>query len=768
MLTDARHSIGTMADVDSLAVMGTLEFGTYRKYWLASLRFRRRNAEVASKRSWAQMEARVATENRMPDFGGRSRIANESGDSTPLKSKDYLDLDLDFDPDASLPRRKSRTDLNPVRAGTVATSLLFSRIFDCRPVLLDAIRTAAPVIVIDVPEAAMLDELVKVWRKILFDRNARLVDLARHNIASREGLDALYVVVKDQTKPTSKSSLEATILSVLAFALPLVAISPLARTHLPDAANDAATAHVHFPTLDASTVARTIRIVTGKPCREVISLEDIAHTTLADLEIAIRFDRTPTQCLSELKRLNEAKSARKKSRELTLSQLHGLGEARVWAESAIADIKAWKRGEIGWDSVASAVALNGPAGCGKTTFASVFAAEAGLHFISSTYAKWQSSGEAHLGHLLRAMRSDFEAARARAPSCILLDEVDSFVDRAGVTHSHRDYVLQVVNALLAEVDGIVGKEGVIIIAASNDIGRCDPALLRAGRLERIVQIGLPDISELEKMFRVRLGSDLLDQDLLPICELAAGMTGADVERSVKDARRLARQSGGRALTLNDLHKALVEEDDQSDESRWRSCIHEAAHILADVIHFGPHDVFARIAKMRERYGMSVRSNVSFGGTPDEYRKRLQVILAGRTGEELIFGSASHGSGGTPGSDLDAATRLACAMVGSLGMAGPTPLIYLGPAREAGTFLKFAKVRTAVDRELSGAASACASLLGENRAILEAVAHRLADRGRVDGIEVAALLTERDRERPVPDTGVMASGTDKLPQEPRYD
>src|ERR1700755_1407642 len=98
------------------------------------------------------------------------------------------------------------------------------------------------------------------------------------------------------------------------------------------------------------------------------------------------------------------------------------------------------------------------------------------------------------------MRQDFEEARANVPSCVFIDEIDSFPIRAGVTHSHRDNVVEVVNALLAEVDGIKGRDGVLFIGASNEIARCEPALLRAGRLERIVRIGLPSATELELMF----------------------------------------------------------------------------------------------------------------------------------------------------------------------------------------------------------------------------------------------------------------------------
>jgi len=103
---------------------------------------------------------------------------------------------------------------------------------------------------------------------------------------------------------------------------------------------------------------------------------------------------------------------------------------------------------------------------------------------------------------------------------IFIDEIDSFPDRNGVTHSHRDYVIEVVNALLEQIDGIAGREGVIVIGASNDLRRCDPALLRAGRLNQIVKISLPHPDELEKMLRVRLGSDLRDVDLRDLSELA--------------------------------------------------------------------------------------------------------------------------------------------------------------------------------------------------------------------------------------------------------
>ncbi|WP_404549468.1 AAA family ATPase [Bradyrhizobium diazoefficiens] len=326
---------------------------------------------------------------------------------------------------------------------------------------------------------------------------------------------------------------------------------------------------------------------------------------------------------------------------------------------------------MSWSSaISSGIALNGPAGCGKTTFAAVFCREAGLHMMSASLAKWQGSGEGNLGHLLRSVRQDFEDARANVPSCVFIDEIDSIADRASISHAWRDYVVEVVNAVLAEIDGIKGREGVLVIGATNAISRCEPALLRSGRLEKIVNIGLPDSAELERMFRVRLRGDLQQEDLTAIVELAIGMVGADVERVVKDARRAARNDGGRPLALRDLRGALVTNDDRPLELRWRNCVHEAGHLVADVIHFGPDNVFANTARVGSRGGRLVRTTApACAGTLEVYRRRLQVILAGRAAEELLLGAGSHGAGGARESDLDHATSLAAAMVGSLGVIG---------------------------------------------------------------------------------------------------
>ena len=130
------------------------------------------------------------------------------------------------------------------------------------------------------------------------------------------------------------------------------------------------------------------------------------------------------------------------------------------------------------------------------------------------------------------------------------------VPRAGPGRADADaYLAACVNGLLEECDGLTSNEGVILIGTTNRVESVDPALLRAGRFNRVVHVGLPDADALVRMLRVRLGAELAGLDLRPFAAQAAGMSGANVERAVEDARRFARRDGG-DLAAGHLWKAL--------------------------------------------------------------------------------------------------------------------------------------------------------------------------------------------------------------------
>jgi ATP-dependent Zn protease len=194
------------------------------------------------------------------------------------------------------------------------------------------------------------------------------------------------------------------------------------------------------------------------------------------------------------------------------------------------------------------------------------------------------------------------------------------------------------------------------------------------------------------------------------------------------------------VTIKDLKEAIAPSPHAEKGLLRRTAAHEAGHILMEVMHFGPEKIFATTASIRGTSGATVKWRLHNQiSTYTDHRKLLEVILAGRLGEELLLGATSRGAGGAAGSDLDLATALAAAMVGSLGLMPATSLTYLGSQEEANDFLRYGEVRQAVTRELRDATNSCRQLLQEKRVTLDAVATVLFKTGRIDGFEVLRLL-----------------------------
>lgn len=353
-MTDNTHNIMMTADagpgglerrVPPTAAMGPLEFAQYKKDWRASYRFRAGVAHAAAERKFRQTATDL--DNEVEAEHGDGALPRGAGSAKMGKTLRRLRKDEDQEenePVSPAWKKRHSGDDHVVPPGQVAARLIFARIFDERPELLDAVRAAAPTVVIDVADAEMLDLVGRAWHDVLFDDPARLLELARDTQGRRARYDAILVLVKEPLKGKNKSDLATASLSALTLALPFFAFSPFGTTHLPQAVLDAARDRIEFPRLGPDTIARTIRIITGKPCLEAIDADIVAKTRVSDLIVAVRFDRSPLECVAELRRLAAAKETKKKSRDLTLSELYGLGEARAWAESAIADIKAWKAG----------------------------------------------------------------------------------------------------------------------------------------------------------------------------------------------------------------------------------------------------------------------------------------------------------------------------------------------------------------------------------------------------------------------------------------
>ena len=717
--------------------MGPLEFAAYKADWKVSRAYLRHVKEVALRRELDAV-AQAAQEQIMKSAGmKRPRSAGADAGKTPGRGFAALRKSIpDNDDDA--PER----DVEASTPGRVAARLLLARLFDRNPTVMEAFRTASPVVIVDVPDRALHGRIAHQWKDVLALTELRLVDFAKlSDSTKREDYDAIYAVYNNALSQTDRGAADNRAFAAIQLALPMLAITPSAESHLSKVLLDAAAYRLMLPPVDAAVINSVIRIVCGRPCREVIPDQAVAAIGLHELLLAIRFDRTPAQCVERLLQLVAAKMARRGSRELSLDELHGLDEAVAWAKSTIVDLEAWRRGAIGWDAIDAGVVLDGPAGTGKTTFAKVAADAMGLPLITATLAKWQASGEAHLGHLLRAMRKDFDEARSKPDGAVLfVDELDSFPNRASLTHNHKDYVIEVVNGFIEQLDGLQGRQKLIFIAATNDVRRCDPAIVRAGRLNRIISVRLPGPPDIEKMMRVRLRGDLKDEALEEMSLLAIGSTGADVERIIKDARRQARQEE-RPLSITDVrHAVLGSKEELSAEELERATVHEAGHIVVAVVQGGPVDIHAVVAGARRSAGFVVSKNREpTAGTLDEYRLVLQGLLAGRAAEELELGAAGSGAGGSEDSDLAQATRIAAALVGSFGHTGPHPLIFLAERHRTDLIMNHAYLRSAAHQELAAALKEAKRILTAHRGVLKEVAARLRTRGRIDGHEVEAVL-----------------------------
>ncbi|KQQ85693.1 AAA family ATPase [Aureimonas sp. Leaf324] len=350
-----------------------------------------------------------------------------------------------------------------------------------------------------------------------------------------------------------------------------------------------------------------------------------------------------------------------------LEELRGYGSAMSWATDLVRDVADFRAGRIAWTDVSPGALMVGPPGTGKSTFAGSVAASASLHLVSTSFSAWQSSGSGHLGDVTKSIQSAFAEARRSAPSLVFIDELGSLPAR-GTEGRYDAYWSTVVDCLLAELDGGDARAGFTVLAACNDATRLDPALLRSGRLEQRLVIGLPDASDLAAILAQHLGGALSSAELTPIAQILAGSaSGADAAAVAREARRSARRQG-RAVTLADVELAALPVDDLSDEVRRRIAVHESGHlVVALACGSVPSSMSAGVAGT----GPKVLLGRPGGPIPlaSDLDAHIVVLLAGRAAEMLVLGCSSTGSGGGDDSDLAAATDVAGRMIGRLGFCG---------------------------------------------------------------------------------------------------
>ena len=408
------------------------------------------------------------------------------------------------------------------------------------------------------------------------------------------------------------------------------------------------------------------------------------------------------------------------------------------------------------------VLLVGPPGTGKTLLAKAVANEAGVAFLSISGSDFM---ELYVGVGASRVRDLFSQAKKQSPAIVFIDEIDAVGRQRGTGlgggHDERE---QTLNQLLVEMDGFGRNEGVVVLAATNRADVLDPALLRPGRFDRQVYVGLPDIRGREEILKIHAKDKPLaeDVDLADIARGTPGVTGADLENLLNEAALLAARKNAPYLSMEDIRaaeiKVIAGPEKHSriipQHERELTAYHEAGHAI--VMHSLPnHDPVSQISIVPrgQAGGMTIslpeedRSYLSKRYLEDE----ITALLGGRVAESLVLGDISTGAS----NDIQRASSLAHKMVATYGMSeklGPVCFdsgsgeVFIGRTMSQGRAYSetvAAEIDAEVQAIIAESRSRCEAILTEQRDKLETVAQYLLAHETMERADFLAVFGESE-------------------------
>lgn len=444
---------------------------------------------------------------------------------------------------------------------------------------------------------------------------------------------------------------------------------------------------VTLPPVDLAAVRASARAI-GLHALPDEALKAIVGKPLLLLSALIKPGRSVPHMVRNLQQLERdefvAHVARCASKKPGLDDLHGLGEAAVWGRELAQDLNDYRIGRLPWADVDRGVLVSGPSGTGKTTFAQALSVTCEVPIHIHSLARWQAKG--HLGDLLKAMRKAFSDAILDSPSILFVDELDSFGDREIPDNNNEHYAREVINAFLECLDGVDGRDGVIVVGATNLPDKIDKAILRPGRLGKHVRIQLPDADARLGILRHHLRDNIVSGDLAGLASRLEGASGAVIEQFVRDARRKARFER-RPLMLADLLQGLPPRITPSAQAIHEACVHEAGHAIVGHILSSQAgsslidcQVFREVGPGGAAGKTIFRQVLDHSRGKASYSAQITILLAGIAAEQVILGQHADGGGGEEGSDLHQATLIAATMEVSLGLG--EDLVYLSSRHSA--------------------------------------------------------------------------------------
>lgn len=444
--------------------------------------------------------------------------------------------------------------------------------------------------------------------------------------------------------------------------------------------------------------------------------------------------------------------------KVTFADVAGLEEEKEELKEIVDFLKNPKKYiDIG-ARIPKGVLLVGPPGTGKTYLSKAVAGEAGVPFFSISGSDFV---EMFVGVGASRVRDLFDQAKKNAPCIVFIDEIDAVGRRRGAGlgggHDERE---QTLNQLLVEMDGFATNEGIIVMAATNRPDILDPALLRPGRFDRRITVGLPDIKAREEILKVHTRNKPLDEDvdLKVIAKRTAGFSPADLENLTNEAALLAARRNLKKIPMHIIEEASIkviagpEKRSRviSEEEKRLTAYHEAGHAITsrllpntDPIHMitiiprGGAGGFTAYLPEQDRYYM----------TKSKMEAQLVTLLGGRAAEALVLKDISTGAQ----NDIERATKLARQMVTHYGMSEKLgPMTYGTDDEEVFVGRDFGRTRNyseevaaEIDREMRSiidkAYSKAEQLLKENIDKLHKVAEALLEKETLDAKEFEEIF-----------------------------
>jgi ATP-dependent metalloprotease FtsH len=366
---------------------------------------------------------------------------------------------------------------------------------------------------------------------------------------------------------------------------------------------------------------------------------------------------------------SRAKIVKDSGKKITFADVAGLKEEKEEMEEIVEFLKAPRKFLALGARIPKGILMVGPPGTGKTYLSKACAGEAGVPFYTISGSDFV---EMFVGVGASRVRDLFEEAKKSAPCIVFIDEIDAVGRRRGAGlgggHDERE---QTLNQLLVEMDGFGDNQGVIVIAATNRPDILDPALLRPGRFDRQVMVGIPDIREREQIIKIHAKNKPVapDVDYAKLAQSTPGFTPADLENVMNEAALLSARKDDKVIRMESIKESItkviagVEKKSRivSPKERKLTAYHEAGHaVLAKVVPDSDpvHQVTIIPRGRAGGFTMQLPEEDRSYATKKGMERELIILLGGRVAESLILGDISTGAQ----NDLSRVTKIAKAMV----------------------------------------------------------------------------------------------------------